>query len=110
MEQLLLQLGVDGHAMPADEGGKTLGRAGAEPHPAVRETVAWWAAHDGCLREPKEGAPMDLHPKLPGAETQVLRYEGCRGAKVELWTVRGGDHFVAQSREAAERYWAFLNR
>lgn len=91
------------------EGGKTLGRGEAEPHPPVRETVAWWAAHDGCSREPKEGAPMDLHPKLPGAETEVLRYEGCRSAKVELWTVRGGDHFVAHSREAAERYWAFLN-
>ena len=51
---------------------------------------------------------VDLPPEIPGAETEVTRYEGCRGGAAELWTVRGGDHFVAQHPAAFDAVYDYL--
>jgi hypothetical protein len=51
---------------------------------------------------------VDLEDKLEGAETVTAHYDGCRDSAVELWTVRGGNHFIAQKPRAIEAIVAFL--
>jgi poly(3-hydroxybutyrate) depolymerase len=64
-------------------------------HPGAAETVTRWAKLQACGGPRALVAELDLEPRLPGAETEVTRYSGCRRG-VELWTVRGGNHFVGQ--------------
>lgn len=109
-EVAVLQIHGDADRAVPYEGGRTLNRPEARPHPPARETVAAWASRNGCEGTPQSGEPLDLDARLPGAETQVLRFEGCRGGAAELWTVRGGNHFVATSNRAVDAYLAFLER
>ena len=50
---------------------------------------------------------IDLEPHVPERETSVQRYDDCRGA-VELWTVKGGGHYVALQPPALEAIWDFV--
>lgn len=104
----VLQIHGDKDPAVAFEGGKTLRRKDAAPHPAARETVARWAEHDGCASQPKSGEAFDLEEKLEGSETVPVRYGGCKGGGAELWVVRGGNHFVGQGQGAGDRIWSFL--
>jgi polyhydroxybutyrate depolymerase len=90
------------------QGGRVLRRTTGGTHPSATETVARWGRLHGCDDDPVAGESIDLEPDLPGAETEVLRYEGCKGGAAELWTVRGGDHFVAQHGAAYDRIYDFL--
>jgi polyhydroxybutyrate depolymerase len=83
------------------EGGPVVWPFGEEPgepdesraYPGAADTVARWAARDGCDEEPREGAPLDLDRRVDGAETTVAVYEGCDGgAVVQLDTIVGGEH------------------
>ena len=81
-------------------GGHTLGRPNTTPHPSAVDTVSRWGEHNGCDSATPEVARRDLEPNLAGAETQVTRFPNCRAGAVELWTVRGGTHFVALHQSA----------
>ena len=73
------------------------------PYPGAEQSVAAWASYDGCSEPPASGAPFDAEATLPGDETAVSTYAiGCRGPRVELWTILGGEHiptFTATFRE-----------
>lgn len=60
--------------------------------PGAEEAIAMWADKNRCGAS-VAGEPLDLDVGLAGAETQVLRYEGCEGnGAAELWTLEGGAH------------------
>lgn len=72
------------------------------PFPGANLTVERWAGINGCEMEREIADPLDLFVSIPGAETAVERITaGCRpGGSVELWSVRGGGHFVYQGSPA----------
>ena len=54
-------------------------------------------------------APLDLAANVPGAETTVERWGGCRpGGDVELWTVRGAGHVYPRQPAFAKAVVDFL--
>ncbi len=77
-------------------------------YPSAHQTVATWAAKNGCTGALAASGPMlDLDQSLAGAETVVERYDGCR-ASVELWTIKGGSHLPAFSETWPDALWGFL--
>lgn len=86
---------------------------GRRRYPSVHETVARWAAIDGCTGPLTGVGHIDLDTSLPGDETVQEAYSGCRGTAVELWTMHGADHMAAFARAPAppalaEAIWRFL--
>ncbi len=77
---------------------------------SAAQTVADWAKRYECKPTPKAAGTLDFDAKLPGEETRVTRYEGCKRGAVELWTVTGGDHYVGFRSPALEAMWKFLSR
>ena len=63
-------------------------------YPGVTTTVSDWVTLDGCSAVPDTTAPpLDLEASIPGDETTVTKYGGCKsGGHVELWSVVGGGH------------------
>ncbi len=90
------------------EGGTVLNRSDFSAHPSAVGTIRGWAARLGCAESVHAGPERDLEPQLPGTETEVQQFQNCRGA-AELWTVRGGGHYVALQRPAFDAMWAFLS-
>jgi polyhydroxybutyrate depolymerase len=65
------------------------------PYPGAVQTVETWAAYNGCSPVPDlTPSPLDLDAGIPGAESDVSRYEaGCApSGSAELWTIPGGPH------------------
>ena len=61
--------------------------------PGAVDSVAAWAAHNGCAGGPAPGDRKDLDSSLPGAETAVTVTSRCPAAgAAELWTIEGGTH------------------
>ena len=78
-------------------------------YPGAVETVATWAAKNGCRGElVPTGQRMDLDTTTAGEETTVDRYSGCRGVDVELWTIRDGRHLPAFNARWAPSIWEFM--
>ena len=79
-------------------------------YPSAATTIAGWVSRDGCsptvdLTSP----PVDLEPTIPGAETLIRRYVGCKAKTgVELWTVQGGAHIPSLNAEFRTRTIDFL--
>jgi len=73
------------------------------------ETVRAWAQRLGCSQPPQSQNSLDLVPALPGPETQISAFQGCRNGRVELWTVHGGGHSLGFTMPAPELIWNFLN-
>ena len=91
------------------EGGRVLDKAFAPTHPGARATVDGWALREGCSGAPSSAGAIDFEDKIEGAETTVLRFSGCK-APVELWTVKGGTHYLASTKKGIEAVWSFLDR
>jgi polyhydroxybutyrate depolymerase len=89
-------------------GGTVFDSAGNSSFPGSEQGFQDWAKRLGCSGAALSGPDRDLDPRLPGTETRVERYPSCPGGSVELWTVRGGDHFVGTNQEAFEAIWQFL--
>jgi polyhydroxybutyrate depolymerase len=65
-------------------------------------TVKLWASFDGCsIAAEEDPQHIDLDGNLAGEETVVSRYrQDCQpGGAVELWRIRGADHYPNFSRE-----------
>ncbi len=87
------------------------GAQGNAAYPGAKATVADWATLDGCASPPDTSAPpLDIDGSLPGAETQVMRYEaGCKArSEVDLWTIEGGVHIPGFNPTFAPRAFDFL--
>ncbi len=92
----------------ADE---TVAFEGDDLGPGARKVVEAWAAWNGCDPTPDESAPaFDLDRGVPGAETTVSKYGGCKSnADVELWTMTGSTHIPADLKpEFGQTIWDFL--
>jgi polyhydroxybutyrate depolymerase len=81
---------------------------GPKEYPSAQQTVADWAKLDGCTGEPAEADTIDINPDLEGPETKVLRWKGCAGADVELWTVHGGKHLPGYGPDFNAAVWRFF--
>jgi polyhydroxybutyrate depolymerase len=90
-------------------GGRVFDSPALEPHASARDTVGGWAKRNVCVGEPKSSGELDIQQNLPGNETVISAHSGC-SQPVELWTVRGGNHFVASSRPGLETVLAFLEK
>jgi polyhydroxybutyrate depolymerase len=74
----------------ADE---TVPYLGGGLYPSAAESVAGWAAKDGCTGGlAATGRTIDLEKTLPGAETEVAAWTCPAGSAAELWTIHGGHH------------------
>jgi polyhydroxybutyrate depolymerase len=88
-----------------DGGAVTLG---APAYPSASDTVATWAAKNGCGSALTPGRTLDLITSQTGEETQTAAYAGCRAA-VELWTIRGGVHVPRLTATWPEAIYEFLS-
>lgn len=70
------------------------GTIAGEPYPSAPETLAMWAAYDGCDPEADdpEVDPRQIVVDLPPAEVTVHRASCDPGGHVELWTQPDGVH------------------
>ena len=85
------------------------GFIGVNAFPSAPTTVADWAKINGCGAANTSGAPLDLDMSLPGNETTITAYPGCKnGTSVQLWTVQGGAHFPTLSKTFAPGLFDFL--
>jgi polyhydroxybutyrate depolymerase len=88
-------------------GGTVFDRTDVTAHTSAPETAKFWAQHLTCTGELHDVQTLDLEPYVKADETTVQRYDGCRGA-VELWTVKGGGHYVALQPPALDAIWSFV--
>lgn len=88
-------------------GGTVFDRTDVAAHASAPETAKYWAQHVGCSGDLRDVESIDLEPYVANRETQVQRYDDCKGA-VELWTVKGGGHYVALQRSAIDAMWTFV--
>ncbi len=79
-------------------------------HLSAQRTASDWAAALGCAATPRTAPSLNLEMQLPGAETRVEAYDDCKAGAVQLWSVAGGNHFLAFRAPAPEAVWAFLSR
>jgi len=88
-------------------GGTVFDRTDVEVHASAPDSAKYWAERLSCRGSLHEAGQIDLEPYVPAQETRVQRYDDCRGS-VELWTVKGGGHYVALQAPALEAIWGFV--
>jgi polyhydroxybutyrate depolymerase len=77
-------------------------------YPSAKETVARWAAYDGCTGALEDaGLTLDLFT-MTGQETRVSRYAGCARGAAELWTVKDGPHAPMMNAGFGKAIWSFF--
>jgi len=94
----VVQIHGDADPIVKFDGGHLFADRRRPRHPSAEKSLAYWAKYDGCSAEPAAERQLDIDPGVPGAETQVTRYAGCSGRRVELWRIPGGNHTVGLSR------------
>jgi polyhydroxybutyrate depolymerase len=80
--------------------------------PSAHESVADWAAYDGCAGAIlATGQTFDLVDALPNAETFVEKYNCTSpGAAAELWTIHNAGHVpVFRQPQWMQTMWAWLS-
>jgi polyhydroxybutyrate depolymerase len=104
----VVQVHGDSDPIVAYDGGLLFADSRRPPHPSARQSVERWAKLNGCDEGTVSRGHLDLDPRLPGGETQVEAFEGCNQSRVELWTVRGGDHSSGLGHNTLTALWAFV--
>jgi len=105
----LLELRGDADEIVRYAGGSVFDTAELARFPSAQQGFRDWGKRLGCAGAASIGPDLDLDSRLPGAETRVERYLSCGSASVELWTVRGGNHFVGTGQQAFRAIWQFLS-
>lgn len=105
----VLQVHGDADETIRYEGGHALSRAALPQHPSAMRTAQSWATREACRSGPKAEGTVDLEDRLEGAETTIQKWSGC-SRPVELWTVKGGNHFIAMGPRAQEQILSFLEK
>jgi len=77
------------HTVPY-AGGAVLGDP-AHVIPSAWKGAADWALRNGCSDSKPKDVRLDLTKKLPGTETRIETFIGCK-AGVELWSIADADH------------------
>jgi polyhydroxybutyrate depolymerase len=104
----VLQIQGDADPIVPYDGGHLFRDPGLPEHASAQKTVRDWAVRLGCDNTPKSEGGFDFEARLPGAETRVSRFEGCKSGQVQLWTVGGGAHILGFSAPGPESIWRFL--
>lgn len=105
----VLQIHGDADPIVPYGGGHLFRNPQLPEHASAQKTVADWAARLGCDPTPRSAGAFDFEARLPGAETQVSRFEGCKFGEVQLWTVNGGAHTLGFHAPGPATIWRFLN-
>lgn len=105
----LLEVHGDADEIVRYAGGSVFDSAQLSRFPGAQEGFRDWAKRFGCSASAQPAPDRDLDARLPGSETRVERYANCTSGSVELWTVRGGNHFVGTGQQAFEAIWQFLS-
>jgi polyhydroxybutyrate depolymerase len=105
----VLEVHGDADVIVNIDGGPLFADARYPASVSAAQTMSDWAKRYECKPAPKAAGTLDFDPKLPGEETRVTRFEGCKRGAVELWTVVGGDHYVGFRSPPFEAIWKFLS-
>jgi polyhydroxybutyrate depolymerase len=105
----LLQVHGDADEVVRYAGGSVFDSPELGRFPSAQQGFRDWAKRLGCTGAALPAPDRDLDARLPGAETRVERYASCSSGSVELWTVRGGNHYVGTGQQAFEAIWQFLS-
>jgi polyhydroxybutyrate depolymerase len=103
----VLEIHGDADPVVHYQGGSVFDRTDLAPHASALDSAKTWARRLGCAGGPHGIGSADLEPYVAGSETEMQRFDGCRGA-VELWTVHGGGHYVALQPPALAAMWNFM--
>lgn len=106
----VLQIHGDADPVVAPGGGHLFNNPSLPKHASVQQTVGDWASRLRCKPDPVPAGSIDLEERFPGNETRVSRYQDCQLGQLELWTVEGGDHYLAFHDPTPELVWQFLSR
>lgn len=106
----VLEVHGDADPIVAYRGGHFLNMPLLPEHASAARTLSDWAARLGCRGDAAPGQALNLEKRYPGEETRVSRYTDCALGAVELWTVAGGDHYLAFHDPAPGTIWQFLNQ
>ena len=106
-ELTVLEIHGDADPIVHYNGGTVFDRTDVQAHASAPDTVKFWAQHLSCSGTLRTVSSIDLEPHVPDRETSIQRYDDCRGA-VELWTVKGGGHYVALQPPAIDAIWSFV--
>lgn len=104
----ILEIHGDADKSVRFEGGRVLDKPTVPLHPGARATMDGWGKRNGCTGAPTSAGTIDFEDKIEGEETTVVRYPGCKAA-TELWTVKGGSHYLASTKRGVEAVWTFLD-
>lgn len=78
-------------------------------YPGAVETVATWAAKNGCEATlTTQATKLDLESGLAGTETTVARHNCTTKGAAELWTIAGGKHIPNFQTTWASQFYGFL--
>jgi polyhydroxybutyrate depolymerase len=106
----VLQVHGDQDEVIAYNGGTTGDATNPHTFPSAHQTVATWAAKDGCTGALTADGTLDIDTHIAGAETKVERYAGCpSGIDVELWTIQGGKHIPSLPLNWGDMIYGFLS-
>jgi polyhydroxybutyrate depolymerase len=81
-------------------------------YPGAAQTVADWAAFNGCDAASTPAGTHDIEATLAGDETTATEHVGCdAGTTAQLWTIEGGGHIpnVADDFSAQVIDWLLLH-
>ncbi|MEO8180084.1 MAG: PHB depolymerase family esterase [Deltaproteobacteria bacterium] len=101
----VVEIHAEDDAIVAFKGGYLFADRSRPPHPSAEATVRAWRKLAGCSEPALATADLDLDPRIPGAETQVWSFPGCKASSVELWRIRGGNHGSGLSRLSVLAIW-----
>jgi polyhydroxybutyrate depolymerase len=104
----VLQIHGDRDPIVKVDGGHLFADDRRPRYPSAEQSVAYWAKVAHCSGKARPARELDIHPRLPGAETVVWSYAGCSGSRVELWKIAGGDHSAGLSRYGLKAILDFI--
>ena len=81
------------------------GEIGGARYPSAKDNFSKWKTFNGCQKKAEiEKDNIDLDRKVPGSETEIVRFESNDGKVVmELWEVVKGSHVTPPRTAARER-------
>ncbi len=86
------------------------GNVGGANYPSAAQTVAHWAAANGCEGDLEDVDTIDLLPGVTGEETTRAGYTGCPdGGDVLLWTLQDGEHIPTFGDAWIDEVWTYFD-
>jgi polyhydroxybutyrate depolymerase len=105
----VLEIHGDADQSVAPDGGLLFAHPDA-PYPSVAQTLATWAAKDGCTGAIRPtGRHVDFVDVPNGAETTERTYAGCpTGVTVASWRIAGAGHLATPTPSGMKAVWDWM--